>query len=198
MYACLLTIPLVGRAATDPTPNEVLAKAATGPSFYNGESEFRLVPGAVAVSSTTVRQSESLSRMTKSAASPSGELKDIAQVGDYLIIPPSASGDLKARARSLSAENGSSKAAPYAVAVSESSGLPVLVSPSVTVYTSPAAATELASKTGGKIVYTSELAGRAVIGYQDVDSAINALPTLTANNSVSATLDIIESFIKPQ
>lgn len=198
MYACLLSIPLVSSAAAGPTQNDLLAQSATGPSFYNGESEFRIVPGAIAVSSTAVRQSESLSRITKSAASPSGELKDFAQVGDYLIILPSAGADFKSQARSLSAADGSAKAAPYAVAVSESSGLPVLVRPSVTVYTSPAAAKDLASKTGGKIVYASELAGRTVIGYQDVDSAINALPTLTANNSVSATLDIIQSFNEPQ
>lgn len=198
MYACLLSIPLVSSAATGPTQNDVLARSATGPSFYKGESEFRIVPGAIAISSDTVRKSESLSRSTNSVTSPSGELKDIAQVGDYLIILPSASSEIKSQVRDLSAADGTAKVAPYAVAVSESSGLPVLVRPSVTVYTSPAVAKDLANKTGGNIIYSSELAGRTVIGYADIDTAINALATLTANNSVSAALDIIESFNKPQ
>lgn len=198
MYACLFSIPLASSAVTEPTQNDLLFTSATGPSFYQGDTEFRLVPGALAVSSDTVSKSESLSRRTNAATSSSGEQKEVAQVGDYLIILPSASSELKSQVRHLSAAKGSANAASYAVAVSESSGLPVLVRPSVTVYTSPSVAKDLANKTGGNIVYSSELAGRAVIGYADVDTAINALATLTANNGTKASLDIIESFNQPQ
>ena len=199
MYACLFSIPLASSAVTEPTQNDVLFKSATGPSFYQGDTEFRLVPGAVAVSSDTASKSESLSRRTNAATSSSGEQKEVAQVGDYLIILPSASSELKSEVRHLSAAKGSAKtASSYAVAVSESSGLPVLVRPSVTVYTSPSVAKDLANQTGGNIVYASELAGRTVIGYADVDAAINALATLTANNGTKASLDIIESFNQPQ
>lgn len=196
MYACFLSIPLVSFAAKT-TESNTLASSATGPSFFKGDSEFRLVPGAIAVPSAALRNSEPLSRGVNSATSASDSVKDVAQVGDYVIILPSASSAIKSRAQDLTADNTLPQDAPYAVAVSESSGLPVLVRPSVTVFSPVATAKDLANKTGGEVIYSSELASRTVIRYADVDSAINALATLTGNSSVTATLDIIENFKKP-
>ena len=197
MTACLLSVPLLGSAATEPAPGELLARAATGPTFYSGESAFRIVPDAVVVSASEARSDDALSRQTRSA-SPSGEQQGVARIGDYLIILPSASGELKSRARSLSASEKGATAAPYGVAVSESSGAPVLVSPSVSVYATPEVGKALAEKTGGKVNYASRLAERTVIGYDSVDAALEALPALSADKSVNATLDIIETFNEPQ
>ena len=198
MYASLLSIPLAGSAAVNPSPSDALAKSATGPGFYNGESEFHIVPGAIVVSSDALRKSESSSRSLNAVASVSSSLSDVAQIGDYVIVLPSASSEKKSQARDLSAADSAVKVAPYGVAVSERSGQPVLVSPSVTVFTSPAIGKALANKTGGKVIFASELASRTVIGYADVDTAVNALATLSADGSVNATLDIIESFKKTQ
>lgn len=193
MYVCLMSMPLVGTASE--TGSRALADLATGPSFYKGDSEFRLVPGAIAVPSAALRANTTLSR----AAIPEklDKMKDVIQIGDYVIVLPEESKSVKVQARGGAGTNISSRNASYAVAISESSGQPVLVSPSVTVFSPVAMAKELANKTGGKVTYSSELGARTVILYADVDSAINALPTLTENKSVEAILDVIDGFKKP-
>lgn len=195
MTACLLSVPLAGSAATEPAPGDLLAQAATGPTFTNGETAFRLVPGAIVVSSKDA--GGSASRQTRSDAA-SGGLKTVGQIGNYRIILPSAGAAGKLKTRSVSAAPEGAGAAPYGVAVSESSGAPVLVSPSVSVFTTPEAGKALAEKTGGKVNYASRLAERTIIGYDSVDAALAALAVLSADKSVDATLDIIETFNEPQ
>ena len=198
MTACLLSVPLIGSAAIEPAPGDLLAQAATGPTFYSGESAFRIVPGAIVESSEAAAGvSGSASRQTRSDASSSG-LNTVGQIGNYRIILPSSGAAGKLKTRGLSAPPEDANAAPYGVAVSESSGIPVLVSPSVSVFTTPEAGKALAEKTGGKVNYASRLAERTIIGYDSVDAALAALAVLSADKSVNATLDIIETFNEPK
>lgn len=192
--ACLVTLPVWGIMA-QAANTDMLADAATGSRFLVGESAFRIVPDAIAVSSQSLRSVEASYRATSSSFVPSA---GIAQIGDYTVVLPSADQSLRTHLQAASSVTNSRTDSRYSVAVSESTGLPVLVSPTVIVFASPATANAVAQRTGGKVEHASDVAARAVIRYATVDDAIAALPKITADSSVQqASLGIIESFKTP-
>lgn len=131
-----------------------LDAAATGERFSIGQTEFRLAPSAV---------------ITKQA-SPNAEAGRDLLVGDYVIAVPAASASARNK-RSLSAPAGGENL----VAAVSDAGNTVIVAPELNVYFSHAGVVdELVKDTGGTLLYSSAVGGKATIGYSSVGEAMQA------------------------
>lgn len=129
--------------------------AATGERFTIGQTEFRLAPSAV------VKQVE--------ASAESG--RDVV-VGDYAVEVPAAATAGARSQRSLAAPVSGGE--NLAAAVSED-GNTVIVAPELNVYfAEPGVVQALVAQTGGKLLYSSAVGGKATIGYGSVGEAMQA------------------------
>ncbi|MGO1070447.1 hypothetical protein [Lysobacter sp. CA199] len=145
-----------------------LELAATGESFSVGDTHFRIVPSAsVRASSATVDPE-----------------RDVVVAG-YLLEPAAAT---PARAkRSLDAGNAAAPAGAenLAVAVSEG-GLPTVVAPELNVYFDRISVLDaLIRDTGGSLLYSSAIGGKATIGYGSVAEAIAAMKRIQGRAGVA-------------
>lgn len=134
-----------------------LAQAATGERFSIGQTGFRLAPSAV----------------VSKQAQPGAEAGRDLVAGDYLVAVPAAAAEAASArsARSLSPASGGEN---LAAAVSDS-GDTVIVAPELNVYFShPGVVDQLVKQTGGTLLYSSAVGGKATIGYGSVAEAMQA------------------------
>ncbi|MEH6418181.1 hypothetical protein, partial [Pseudomonas sp. CGJS7] len=148
-----------------------LELAATGESFSVGETRFRLAPSA------SVRPSAE-------SADPE---RDVVVAG-YLLEPAAITASTGGRAkRSLDAAPASAAtgAENLAVAVSEG-GLPTVVAPELNVYFDHIGVLDaLVRDTGGHLLYSSAIGGKATIGYASVADAIAAMKRIQGRAGVA-------------
>ncbi|MGH8082500.1 MAG: hypothetical protein ACREP7_18135, partial [Lysobacter sp.] len=131
-----------------------LDAAATGERFSIGQTEFRLAPSAV------IKQ-----------VAPNAEAGRDMVVGDYVIeVPAVASSNARSK-RSVGASTGGENL----VAAVSDSGNTVIVAPELNVYFShPGVVDDVAKETGGTVLYSSAVGGKATIAYASVGEAMQA------------------------
>lgn len=145
-----------------------LELAANGESFAVGDTRFRLAPSA------TVR--------------PAGATVDPERdvvVADYLLEPPSAASANVRSKRSATLDDAAALGtAGLAVAVSDE-GVPTVVAPQLDVYFDRIDVLDGAIQdTGGTLVYSSEIGGKATIGYASVAEAFEAMKRIAGRAGV--------------
>ncbi|MEH6422466.1 hypothetical protein [Pseudomonas sp. CGJS7] len=157
LCAGLLAVAMAPAALAQTYTNKAqLDLAATGESFSIGQREFRLAPSAVVKAAPTAASTETDNQLI---------------VGDYVVEVPQASTSARSK-RSLDAA--ASGGENLAAAVSDA-GSAVIVAPELNVYFTHIGAIDgLAESTGGKLLYSSAVGGKATIGYSSVAEAMQA------------------------
>ncbi|MGO1070662.1 hypothetical protein [Lysobacter sp. CA199] len=151
--AGLLAVAMAPAAMAQVSSQAELKQAATGDSFSIGERQFRLAPSAV------VRPSDAVA---------DGDRELV--VGDYVVELPQAAASSRSK-RSLDTP---AAGANLGAAVSDT-GSAVIVAPELNVYFShPSVVDGLVESTGGKLLYSSAVGGKATIGYSSVEKAMQA------------------------
>lgn len=164
LCGALLAVAFAPALAQNAASPAELTQAATGPAFTVGSTEFRLAPSAV------VRPAD---------AGAAGAGIGLPTAGYTVDLPANAKA-ARAQAQSTTLPGGLAAAAPagggenLAVAVSASGGT-VIVKPELDVYITHIGVVDaLVKDSGGTLLYSSDIGGKATIGFGSVDQAMAA------------------------
>lgn len=141
--------------AQDYTKKAELDLAATGETFTIGQNQFRIAPTA-----------------TVKPVDASTDLRRDVIVGGYVVEPAAAPSPTRNK-RSI--DPAPAAAATGLAAAVSANGRAVVVAPELNVYVAqPGVIDALVRETGGKLLYSSEIGGKATIGYGSVAEAMKA------------------------
>lgn len=163
---------------------EQLQRQATGAAFSAGSNEFRVIPGA---------RAEKVSAPDNTVSAPSDM-----QIGPYrveLAAPIAAFS-----ARSLRSAAASLQASPErAVLAVSDSGMPTVVTSSLTVFfDEPDALQQAARASGGTVVYSSAKAGMGAIEFGSVAQMLEALSRVQGIAGIrSAEPELVQGTLEP-
>lgn len=168
---------------------QVLHQAASGKRFQVGRSTYRLLADAT-VRTAPQMAGNGTQRAQVAAADGGGTVA--ARIGPYAIV-------VGGNARAGTAAAASSRAADGAAlraAVDERSGQPVVVTGKLKLFgTTQDAARALARRSGGHLVYASDVDGSAMIDYSSADAAMAASRQLQgAPGTREVSMEIVQGF----
>ncbi|KMM75488.1 hypothetical protein ACP93_11200 [Xanthomonas sp. NCPPB 1128] len=168
---------------------QALHQAASGKRFQVGRSTYRLLSDAT-VRTAPQMAGNGTQRAQVAAADGGGTVA--ARIGPYaIVVGGNARAGTAAAASSLAADGAALRAA-----VDERSGQPVVVTGKLKLFgTTQDAARALARRSGGHLVYASDVDGSAMIDYGSADAAMAASRQLQgAPGTREVSMEIVQGF----
>ncbi|MBB5884463.1 hypothetical protein DYQ93_13490 [Xanthomonas sp. LMG 8992] len=168
---------------------QVLHQAASGKRFQVGRSTYRLLSDAT-VRTAPQMAGNGTQRAQVAAADGGGTVA--ARIGPYAIV---VGGNARAGTAAAASSHAVDDAALRA-AVDERSGQPVVVTGKLKLFgTTPDVARALARRSGGNLVYASDIDGSAMIDYGSADAAMAACRQLQgALGTREVSMEIVQGF----
>lgn len=168
---------------------QALHQAANGARFQIGRSTYRLLPDATV---RTGPQMAGTSAQRAQVAAADGGGTVVARIGPYAIV---LGGNARA-GTAAAAQSRAADATALRAAIDERSGQPVVVTGKLKLFgTTPDVARALARRSGGSLVYASDLDGSAMIDYGSVDAAMAASRQLQgAPGTREVSMEIVQGF----